>query len=162
MRVKSIADSSKGSILQYFWPSLSYHLSLGSLFCLFLSGRFTQGLTVVTVYGLKTQQQLKKYSTLNLPPHLRTIFATSLDPKQAWQNVGPDLDLNCLTLWSYSWTFNFEKSAEDKKQLPSMQPIKYFLTGFTLLVSTPFTHLPNSPMLNIWLNMKNNCSMKKM
>ena len=42
MQVKSIAECSKGSILQYFWPSLSYHLSLRSLFCLFLSGRFTQ------------------------------------------------------------------------------------------------------------------------
>ena len=42
--VKSIAECSKGSILQYFWPALSYHLSLRSLFCLFLSGRFTQGL----------------------------------------------------------------------------------------------------------------------
>ena len=30
---------SKGSILQYFRPSLSYHLSLRSLYCLFLSGR---------------------------------------------------------------------------------------------------------------------------
>ena len=37
MQVKS-----KGSILQYFQPSLSYHLSLSSLFCLFLSGGFTQ------------------------------------------------------------------------------------------------------------------------
>ena len=37
----SIADCSKGSILQYFQPSLSYHLSLRSVFCLFLSGRFT-------------------------------------------------------------------------------------------------------------------------
>ena len=35
MQVKSIAECSKGSILQYFWPSLSYHLSLRSLFCLF-------------------------------------------------------------------------------------------------------------------------------
>ena len=34
--------STKGSILQYFWPSLSYHLSLRSLFCLFLGGCFTQ------------------------------------------------------------------------------------------------------------------------
>ena len=42
MQVKSIAECSKGSILQYFRPSLSYHLSLGSVFCLFLSGRFTQ------------------------------------------------------------------------------------------------------------------------
>ena len=42
MQVKSISECSKGSILQYFWPSLSYHLSLRFLFCLFLSGCFTQ------------------------------------------------------------------------------------------------------------------------
>ena len=42
MQVKSIAESSKGSILQYLRHSLSYHLSLRPLFCLFLSGRFTQ------------------------------------------------------------------------------------------------------------------------
>ena len=30
------------SILQYFWPSLSYHLPLRPLFCLFLSGRSRQ------------------------------------------------------------------------------------------------------------------------
>ena len=42
MQVKSIADCSKGSIMQYFRPSLSYHLSLRSLFCLFLSGRLRQ------------------------------------------------------------------------------------------------------------------------
>ena len=41
MQVKSIVECSKGCILQYFWPSLSCHLSLRSLFCLFLSGRFT-------------------------------------------------------------------------------------------------------------------------
>ena len=34
MQVKSIAECSKGSILQYFRPSLRYHLSLRSLFCL--------------------------------------------------------------------------------------------------------------------------------
>ena len=42
MQVKSIAEYSKRSILQYVRPSLSYHLSLRSLFCLFLSSRFTQ------------------------------------------------------------------------------------------------------------------------
>ena len=42
MQVKSIAEGDKGSILQYFLPSISYHLSLRSLFCLFLSDRFTQ------------------------------------------------------------------------------------------------------------------------
>ena len=29
-------------------------------------------------------------------------FANSLDPEQAWQNIGLDLDPNCLTLWWYS------------------------------------------------------------
>ena len=38
MQIKSIAECSKGSILQYFRPSLRYHLSLKPLFCLFLSG----------------------------------------------------------------------------------------------------------------------------
>ena len=44
MQVKSIAKCSKGSILQHFRPSLSYHMSLRSLFCLFLSGRLRQDL----------------------------------------------------------------------------------------------------------------------
>ena len=47
MQVKSIAECSKGSILQYFQPSLSYYLSLGSLFCLFLSCGFTQVLLYI-------------------------------------------------------------------------------------------------------------------
>ena len=38
MQVKSIAEC----ILQYFWPALSYHLPLRTLFCLFLSGRLRQ------------------------------------------------------------------------------------------------------------------------
>ena len=42
MQVKSIAECPKGSILQYFRPSLSDNWSLRSLFCLFLSGSFTQ------------------------------------------------------------------------------------------------------------------------
>ena len=46
MQVKNIAES----ILQYFWTSLSYHLSLRSLFCLFLSGRLRQ----VLLYMLNT------------------------------------------------------------------------------------------------------------
>ena len=51
MQVKSIAECSKGSILQYFRPSLSYHLSLRSLFCLFLSGRLRQVLLYPTKAG---------------------------------------------------------------------------------------------------------------
>ena len=47
MQVKSIAECSMGSILQYFRPSLSYHLSFRPLFCLFLSDRLRQ----VLLYG---------------------------------------------------------------------------------------------------------------
>ena len=49
MQVKSIAGCSKGSILQYFRPSLSYHLSLRSLFCLFLSGPLRQVLLYLKI-----------------------------------------------------------------------------------------------------------------
>ena len=52
MQVKSIAECSKGSILQYFRPSLSYHLSLSSLFFLFLSGSFSQ----ILLYNLKCEK----------------------------------------------------------------------------------------------------------
>ena len=42
MQVKSLPECSKGSILQYFQPSLSYHLSSRPLFCLFFCGGFRQ------------------------------------------------------------------------------------------------------------------------
>ena len=45
MQVKSIAECFKGSILQYFRPSLSYHLLLRSLFCLFFEWPFYTGFT---------------------------------------------------------------------------------------------------------------------
>ena len=36
-------------------------------------------------------------------------FANSLNPEQAQQNVGPDLDPNYLTLWLYSWKIFLKK-----------------------------------------------------
>ena len=54
MQVKSIAECSNGSILQYFQPALSYHLSLRSLFCHFLSGRFTQVMDMVDILKFQT------------------------------------------------------------------------------------------------------------
>ena len=53
MQVKSISEWFKASILQSFRPSLSYHLSLRPLFCLFLSGRFTQGLLYYIITNTK-------------------------------------------------------------------------------------------------------------
>ena len=43
MQDKSIAEFSKGCILQYVIPTLSYQLSFSPLFCLFLSDRFNVG-----------------------------------------------------------------------------------------------------------------------
>ena len=48
MQVKSIAECSKGSILQFFRPSLSYHLPLRPLFCLYLSGSLTLYVPIAT------------------------------------------------------------------------------------------------------------------
>ena len=61
MLVKSIAECSKGSILQYFRPSLSYHLLLRHLFCLFLSGRLRQVLLLV-VFLRQANDGLTLYS----------------------------------------------------------------------------------------------------
>ena len=70
MLVKSIAECCKGSILQYFGPSLSYHLSYRSLFGLFLSGGLTQGL-------LQGWHRLEKYLNLEgfLEKSLKIISA---------------------------------------------------------------------------------------
>ena len=50
MRVKSIAECSKGSILQYFWPALSYHLLFRSLFFVFFEWLLKICFTVLTTY----------------------------------------------------------------------------------------------------------------
>ena len=64
---------------------------------------------------------------------LLITFANSLDPDQARQNVGPDLDRNYLTLWWCSWKISPPKklildkcSADNKKhaKLPSWQIVK--------------------------------------
>ena len=41
-RSKVLQNAPRGAICKYFRPSISYHLSLRSFFCPFLSGRFTQ------------------------------------------------------------------------------------------------------------------------
>ena len=55
------------SILQYFPPSLSYHLSLRSLFCLFLSGHFTQVLLYIIRYMVGNNiLQLRSHVTVSV------------------------------------------------------------------------------------------------
>ena len=63
------------SILQYFWPSLSYHLSLISLFFLFLRGCFKQVLLYLVFHNkgkwliaLKIKELLKKFKFANQVP----------------------------------------------------------------------------------------------
>ena len=48
--------------------------------------------------------------------YLLMIFANSLAPVQARENVGPELDQSCLTLLCYSWKSEeyFEKSNVEK------------------------------------------------
>ena len=85
MQVKSNAECSKGSILQYFGPSLSYHLSLRSFFFLFLSGHLRQ---VLLYIHQKTISAL-----LLLGPHCKKAWIccmlkrktqTSLSISNAW------------------------------------------------------------------------------
>ena len=95
MQVKSIAECSKGSILQYFWPSLSYHLSLWSLLSLFLSGRFTEVLLYLYSCGYMSAGQVDLYA---LSP-LNTLQCVS-SVKEKVQALKPNGDRNIeITKW---------------------------------------------------------------
>ena len=81
IKSRSIADRSKGSILWYFWPSLSYHLPLRSLFCLFLSG-FTQ--VYCTFDGLAITELLELISLWRHHRYVsKTFCLNKLNIKQA-------------------------------------------------------------------------------
>ena len=54
--------------------------------------------------------------------HLLITFENSLDPDQDQQNIGPDLDPNCLTIRQYSWKvfwkgLFWKKSGEDNRSM---------------------------------------------
>ena len=66
MQVKSIAECSKGSILQYFLPSLSYHLSLRSLFCLFYRGFIVLAKTSYLLYLGKLFHTVLRKSSIKI------------------------------------------------------------------------------------------------
>ena len=76
---------------------------------------------------------------------LLITFANSLDPDQAQQNVGPDLDPNCLTLWWYSWKIFlkkliFKKNLQMTKKhakLSSIQRVKCESNGIAQSVEYP-------------------------
>ena len=78
MQVKCILECSTWSILQYFRPSFSYHLSLISWFCLFLSGHFTQVYNFIgnqpylnnKLRDFSTSKALPRYDS-TLPPQTK-------------------------------------------------------------------------------------------
>ena len=74
MQVKSIVECSKGSILQYFPTSLSYHLSLRSLFCLFSSDLYTQ----VLLYIIGHVYMSRKVEIFISIQHIKFISKKSL------------------------------------------------------------------------------------
>ena len=65
------------SILRYFWPSLSYHLSLRRLFFLFLSGRLRQ----VLLYYYQPKCFLYKLSNAHFNPCFCKICHWSISPE---------------------------------------------------------------------------------
>ena len=58
--------------------------------------------------------------------HLLITFASSLNPGQALQNVGPDLDPNCLTPWWY-WKRSSIQRVKDDTIIKSEEIIKAIL-----------------------------------
>ena len=89
MQVKRIAECSLWSILQHFRPSLSYHLSLGPLFCLLLSGHFTQ----VSAW-LKAMWVYKLSGALTPPLLVATTFL----------GVGDDNSLDSAAWREHQWS----------------------------------------------------------
>ena len=68
---------------------------------------------------------------------LLITFASSLDPDQARQNVGPDLDPNCLILRWYSLKDFFKKlilkkSADDKNAFKITQHANSHMTSIII------------------------------
>ena len=87
MQVKCIAECSKGSILQYFRPSLSYYLSLRFLFCLYLSGRVRQ----VLLYCDCFYKRKNPYYSSIINPY--PAYFSSPEPKAPGELIG----------WDSSW-----------------------------------------------------------
>ena len=62
----------------------------------------------ITLYALNLGP-LNSFPACGNFHQLLITFADSLDQDQARQNVGPDLDPNCLALWWYSWKIFLKK-----------------------------------------------------
>ena len=97
MQVKSIAEC----ILQYYRPSLSYHLSLRPLFCLFLSGCLSDSCTLtyftVSDGDFFTKADINRYGTYNFSPGPSSLPSVSIwNSHSAMVCPGTPLILLCL------------------------------------------------------------------
>ena len=120
MKVKSIAECSPSSILQYFWPSLSDNRSWKPFYGPFESGCFRQVLLYSKEVYQREDTECKSMCTITLcllrnfscfftvcwffskstfskNSFRNTIWVSNrLDQDQAWHYVRPDLDPNGL------------------------------------------------------------------
>ena len=107
MQVKSTAECSSGSILQYFLPSLTCHLSLRSLFCLFLRGRLRQVLLClpklksVNNYILKLTRICGRLISWKYKINLYPCSADSVDTDERLCYVAFHLCLHCLAKYPF-------------------------------------------------------------
>ena len=91
------------SILQYFQPSLSYHLSLRPLFFLCLSGRFRQVLLYATfIVSSNALQSLKN----DHQSHLLNK-SSALHKNGFWFNISSDSYLQCVFFSVSNLLLNF-------------------------------------------------------
>ena len=113
--------------LYLLWPSFFDKTSSFELFLYrVIQETFLWSLAEI---GLLKQMLILGRGTLTLPA---SVVLNSFDPDQARQNVGPNLDPNCLTHWWYSWK-NFSKQIVFLKisrrwehtKLPSRQGVKW-------------------------------------
>ena len=72
-KVKSIAECSPWSIVQYFWPALSNNLSWNPIFSLLESGRFTQ----VLLYIQYIKPSLHHTEVLEKQWNMGNVYATN-------------------------------------------------------------------------------------
>ena len=153
------------SILQYFQPSLSYHLSLRPYFCLFLSGRFTQVLLYCMLchhtlnYRIEFPEQTKRTRLINKfnhhstssyayllylidPLYLETqaVFRSCLRPRARSLSIFHNQDNKIWTLMqeNLSWGFANNKDADHPVPPCSLISACYSLfeeTGLSLPLS---------------------------
>ena len=106
MQVKSIAECSNGSILQYFRPLLSYHLSFRSLFCLFSKWSCYTGFTVFPCFVyVRWKDDATNYSRIKWNAPRETMLSNSLSKNHASKYSGNLTMIIYLRSWSllFSW-----------------------------------------------------------